>query len=180
MSCDFAHHDGAYVLGALSPAERQEFEQHLAGCAECSRAVRELAGLPGLLARVDASVLRARPATSRCPTRCCPASSRDVRADAGVARVLTGAVGGRGAVVAGVVPVVVASTLSGGTSQTAAPAATATPPAGRTMIALGGAPVRATVALDPVAWGTRLDLVCTYAPRPASTSCRTPRRTCWW
>ena len=34
------------------------------------------------------------------------------------------------------------------------------------MAPLGGAPVRATVALDSVAWGTRLDLACTYAPRP--------------
>ena len=37
MSCEFAHQDGAYVLGALSPAERREFEQHLAGCDECAR-----------------------------------------------------------------------------------------------------------------------------------------------
>jgi 4-amino-4-deoxy-L-arabinose transferase-like glycosyltransferase len=42
--------DGAYVLGALSPSERREYEQHLAGCALCQRAVSELAGLPGLLA----------------------------------------------------------------------------------------------------------------------------------
>ncbi|MGH3348437.1 MAG: anti-sigma factor family protein, partial [Nocardioides sp.] len=36
MTCEFAHDDGAYVLGALSPAERVAFKQHLAGCAECT------------------------------------------------------------------------------------------------------------------------------------------------
>lgn len=41
--------DAAYVLGALSPAERHEFEEHLASCAECERAVASFAALPGLL-----------------------------------------------------------------------------------------------------------------------------------
>lgn len=45
--------DAAYVLGALSPAERREFEQHLAGCPVCQAAVAELAGMPGLLAQVS-------------------------------------------------------------------------------------------------------------------------------
>jgi len=57
MSCEHSHLDGAYVLGALSPGERQEFERHLLGCEECSRSVRELAGLPGLLALVEAEDL---------------------------------------------------------------------------------------------------------------------------
>ncbi|MEQ6903775.1 zf-HC2 domain-containing protein, partial [Nocardioides sp. YIM 152588] len=51
----YAHDDAAYVLGALSPEERRAFEEHLTGCAECARAVREVAGVPGLLARLDAS-----------------------------------------------------------------------------------------------------------------------------
>jgi hypothetical protein len=32
------------------------------------------------------------------------------------------------------------------------------------MVPVGGAPVRASVALASVTWGTRLDLTCTYAP----------------
>lgn len=166
MSCDFSHEDGAYVLGALSSSERRAFEEHLAGCPDCSGAVRRLAGLPGLLARVDARVLEDPPGAEPVPDTLLPRLVADVRRTHRRRAVLTGAVAAAALVVAGVVPVVVASSLSGGTSQTAAPAATATPPAGRTMVALGGAPVRATVALDPVAWGTRLDLVCTYAPRP--------------
>jgi hypothetical protein len=46
--------DAAYVLGSLSPEERREYVSHLAGCAPCRSSVRELAGLPGLLARVEA------------------------------------------------------------------------------------------------------------------------------
>jgi anti-sigma factor RsiW len=52
--------DAAYVLGALSPAERREFEEHLAGCTGCQQSVAELVGLPGLLGQVspeDAALL---------------------------------------------------------------------------------------------------------------------------
>jgi len=45
--------DAAYVLGALSPTARREFEEHLAGCGDCRDAVSELAGMPGLLAQVS-------------------------------------------------------------------------------------------------------------------------------
>jgi len=56
----FAQWDAAYVLGALSPAERREFEEHLASCPQCQTAVSELAAIPGLLAQVspaDAAML---------------------------------------------------------------------------------------------------------------------------
>ncbi|MGI5211537.1 anti-sigma factor family protein [Plantactinospora sp. CA-290183] len=53
MRCDHAHDDGAYVLGALSPAERAAYERHLAGCPACREAVAEIAVLPGLLGRLD-------------------------------------------------------------------------------------------------------------------------------
>jgi hypothetical protein len=56
----FAEWDAAFVLGALSPAERREFEEHMAGCPSCQAAVSELASIPGLLAQVspaDAAML---------------------------------------------------------------------------------------------------------------------------
>jgi hypothetical protein len=34
------------------------------------------------------------------------------------------------------------------------------------MVVLGRAPLRAELALQQVAWGTRLDLTCTYVPDP--------------
>ncbi|HCT76830.1 MAG TPA: anti-sigma factor [Micromonosporaceae bacterium] len=52
MSCDFVYDDGAYVLGALAPAERAAYEQHLAGCPACREAVSNVAVLPGLLRRL--------------------------------------------------------------------------------------------------------------------------------
>ena len=55
----------AYVLGALTPAERQAFESHLAMCAECAAEVRSLAPVAGSLAHLvpaaePASAVRAR------------------------------------------------------------------------------------------------------------------------
>lgn len=52
VSDPYVEWDAAYVLGALAPAERLEFEGHLAGCARCRAAVAEIAGVPGLLAQV--------------------------------------------------------------------------------------------------------------------------------
>jgi hypothetical protein len=40
---------GAYALGLLEPADRQEFERHLAGCPECAAEVAELSGMRDLL-----------------------------------------------------------------------------------------------------------------------------------
>ena len=49
----FAQWDAAYVLGALAPAERREFEEHLASCPPCQAEVSELAAIPGLLAQIS-------------------------------------------------------------------------------------------------------------------------------
>ena len=64
MSCPYAHSDGAYVLGALSPAERSAYESHLSECESCSAAVARLAPVPGLLGRANPVALR-REASSR-------------------------------------------------------------------------------------------------------------------
>ncbi|HEV7624101.1 MAG TPA: zf-HC2 domain-containing protein, partial [Amnibacterium sp.] len=54
MSADrYTEWDGAYVLGALSSGERLEFEAHLEQCDDCAGRVGELAGMPGVLARLD-------------------------------------------------------------------------------------------------------------------------------
>jgi carotenoid cleavage dioxygenase-like enzyme len=41
------------VLGALSDADRREFEAHMVGCSSCRKAVTDLAGLPPLLSLFD-------------------------------------------------------------------------------------------------------------------------------
>jgi hypothetical protein len=71
MTCPHGTADGAYVLGALSPAERAEFEQHLDNCAGCAAAVGQLAPLPGLLGRVDEVLLEPPPSDpARLPGLC--------------------------------------------------------------------------------------------------------------
>ena len=44
---------GAYVVGALEPAERATFEAHLPGCQGCRNELASLAGLPGMLGRLS-------------------------------------------------------------------------------------------------------------------------------
>lgn len=49
MTCPDTVAIGAYVLGALDPAERLELERHLPDCPTCLDAVLRFANLPGLL-----------------------------------------------------------------------------------------------------------------------------------
>ncbi|TCO56993.1 anti-sigma factor family protein [Actinocrispum wychmicini] len=44
---------GAYLLGALDPTERSQFEDHIASCAHCKSELVRLAPLPGLLQRLS-------------------------------------------------------------------------------------------------------------------------------
>lgn len=159
MSCGSAHLDGAYVLGALAPAERQDYERHLSGCAECAGAVRALAGLPGLLGRVDAAVVTSAaevPPPTLLPTLVAEVRRRDRRR-----LVATAALGAAAAVL------VVAGVLVGWrvVSSPAEPVV-AEAPVAVPMHPVGGAPVDAQVALEAVAWGTRLSLTCTYTAPP--------------
>ena len=43
---------GAYVLGALAPADRSMLDQHLTSCQRCREELAALAGLPALLRRI--------------------------------------------------------------------------------------------------------------------------------
>lgn len=165
MSCQLSHQDGSYVLGALSPAERQEFEQHLAGCAECAQSVRELAGLPGLLSRVDPDVLESPPAENPVPATLLPALVEQVRRARRRRTVVTAGVAAAAAAAVAVGSLGLTGAFDGGrtppTTQSS-PTATPTIPAGQAMLPVGSVPVRASVAFVSVPWGTRLDLTCTY------------------
>lgn len=165
MSCRFAHDDAAYVLGALAPDERLAFERHLADCDDCTRAVQESAGLPGLLARVDAGVLKDPTAEPQVPDTLLPALFRE--AGRSRRRRTMGA-----AALAAAVATVVAVGLPAAVSRldhgdgTAPDAPASAPEASRVvtrpMAPVGDVPVTATLGLEPVTWGTRLLLVCTY------------------
>ena len=164
MSCEFAHDDGAYVLGALSPTERVAFKQHLAGCEECTRSVAELAGLPGLLGRVDAAVLEEPPA-DELPPSLLPALLREVRRERRRRTLTTVGLAAAAAVVAAAVPIGLGQ-LGDEPAPPAGPSASESeePVAALPMDTIGEVPVRATVSLEEVTWGTRLGLTCTYDP----------------
>ena len=160
MSCEFSHSDGAYVLGALSPTERVAFKQHLAGCDECSRSVAALAGLPGLLGRVDAAVLE-EPPIEEPPATLLPALLAEVRRRRRRRTLTTAGLAAAAALVAGV-PVAVWQ-LGDEPPADPPPADVSEAPVAVTqMEPVGDVPVQASVSLEEVTWGTRLGLTCTY------------------
>lgn len=146
--------DAAYVLGALSADERAEYEEHLAGCAECRAAVGELAGVPGVLGRLDrdtALSIVAEPPSSTMPhDDLVPRLARRTRRTRRVRRVLVA-----GGIVAGiaaglVVGVAVQPTIAD---------------AGATSVDLASVDrtaVTGHVRAEAAAWGTRLDWDCSY------------------
>lgn len=160
----FAHDDGAYVLGALAPADRVAFKQHLAGCEECTRSVAALAGLPGLLGRVDAAVLEEPPADEP-PPPLLPTLLREVRRHRRRRTLTAVGLAAAAAVVAAVVPIGLGQ-LGDDPAPPGGPGASASeePVEALPMDTVGEVPVRATVSLEEVTWGTRLGLTCTYDP----------------
>jgi hypothetical protein len=166
-TCAHEHEDGAYVLGALSPEDRVAFERHLAGCSECAQSVRELAGLPGLLARVPVEILDPEKLPMPVPDTLLPALVRRVhRSQRRRTWITAGLVAAAATIAIGAVGV---STLRGdddpppSTAQTAAPTATPTTAAPVLMTPVGSEPISGWLSLTQVGWGTRLDLECSYA-----------------
>lgn len=170
-TCPYAHDDGAYVLGALSPGERSAFEKHLAGCAECRDAVAEIAVLPGLLGRLPAEGV-ATFATPSEPEARVPALLEAARAsrarERAVRRRRYAGAGLAAAVLALLVGVgVVAAWPSDNGSTTPPPSAGATPSSSATrMVPMNPVaekvPVDAEIGLQSVQWGTEVTMHCTY------------------
>jgi Putative zinc-finger len=154
MTCELAHLDGAYVLGALAPEERLAFERHLPGCPTCSAAVRDLAGLPGLLAQVSPEVVISPPDPDPVPETLLPTLVTKVRREQHRRRWLVGLVAAAAVVVIGVATALV---VTGGDDAEPAP-----PVASQPMVQIDQDVVEASVALTSVDWGTRVDLTCSY------------------
>jgi predicted anti-sigma-YlaC factor YlaD len=156
MSCELAHRDAAYVLGALSPEERLEFERHLPGCPSCSLAVSQLAGLPGLLAQVSPEVLEHEP--EAVPETLLPALVREVRRGQVRRRWTIGLVAAVTVAVVGVGTAAVVSLTDDDTPAQVGPTISA--PREMTQVAQTG--VLGQLSLTSVGWGTRIDLTCSY------------------
>ncbi|MFI6261654.1 anti-sigma factor family protein [Micromonospora sp. NPDC051006] len=160
--CEFAHDDGAYVLGALAPAERAAYERHLAGCAECREAVAEIAVLPGLLGRLDPAGLEQflpPPSGPSLPTLLDEARQRRRGERSAVRRryALTTLVAAALALLVGV-----------GTAAVL-PRETVPPPEQVRMVAMqpvaGTVPVHAEIGLTGTDWGTEVTMHCGYDQR---------------
>ena len=165
--CEFAHDDAAYVLGSLSPDDRLAFERHLAGCASCRRAVQGLAGMPGLLAQVSPDAVLSPPVIEPVPDTLLPKLDREVRRTQ-VRRSWVSLAAAAAVVI--MVTLVGALAVTWGNDDDSPPAAAptsesvATEPTGQPMRQVGQDVVNATVAMTSVAWGTKLDLTCSYDP----------------
>lgn len=157
----FAQDDAAYVLGALSPARRRLFEEHLADCDQCRAAVVELASTGALLARVSperALALIGEPDPAVDPDPALRSRFVAHAAARGRRRRRVWWISATAAVAAVVVAVVLV-------------VAPAIAPAGRDtqVVALENvtdAQLSATVELDEVAWGTRIEMTCSYGDSP--------------
>lgn len=152
MTCERTVDVGAYVLGALGPADRSTLEQHLPTCDVCSGELAELAVLPGLLGRL--SPLEAERSADAPPARLLDGllaragrrRRRRVRLAAAAAAVVVAAGIGTG----------VAASTAGGSS-------------GRQVAATAG-PVSAQATLRSAASGVAVDL--RLRGVPAGTQCR--------
>jgi anti-sigma-K factor RskA len=163
MHCEHAREAGAYVLGSLGPGERTMYERHLSVCPVCREAVAEIAVLPGLLGRLDATAASQivgghdgiDAPESRLP-RLVEAAAKSRRRDAWARRWrLAGA-----AVVAAVVATFASFGLAPGQVNTPRgdqPAAMAA------MTAVRDTPVQAEVGFTQIAGGTQVTMHCTYA-----------------
>lgn len=135
----------AYVLGALAPDERAAFEEHLADCPACRAGVHELAGIPGLLARVSPADLADPPPA---PDTLLPRLLRSVRRRDRRRRLTMGLA----AAAAVAAAVLTTATLTAGPG---APPMTA-------MHAVAASPITASLAVTPEAGGSLLRMSCTY------------------
>jgi hypothetical protein len=157
--CPYEMWDGSYVLGSLSPAERHEFESHLDGCEHCSRAVRDLAGLPGLLGRIGPEVFEEHE-PEPVPETLLPRLSRAVRRREQRRTWLTAGIAAAAAVVVTTGGVLALDRGNSTTPTSHGPVIVQD--TSRPMTQLAADPMTAKVALTSVAWGTKLDLTCSY------------------
>jgi hypothetical protein len=162
----YATWDASYVLGALSTAERHEYEAHLCTCPSCHRAVGELAGMPALLGLLDRNDIESIAGAggvdgelSAPPPEMLGSLLAVVRRRRR-ARLLTWA-GGVAAAAAVAIGVLVAvrfhSVASPPLPEAAAPLS---------MTAVEPSPLTATVRLVSHSWGTGIEMNCTYGPEP--------------
>jgi hypothetical protein len=157
----YATWDAAYVLGSLSSAERREYEAHLETCERCRAAVAELSGMPALLSLLDVDDVRGLEAEQPIPPlrpEVLESVLDKVRWRRRRSRWLTSVAVGLAAALLAVGLVIAVRPgivgLQSGTEQTTAQQLP--------MDKLVDTPFSASISLNGFAWGTRIDMACTY------------------
>lgn len=163
MTDRFTHDAGPYVLGALPPEDRRDFEEHLAVCRHCRAEVQEFAGLPGLLSRLPAgelpAVLQGSPEPPP-PVSVLPA----LLAEAGVERKSRR----RRTVIVGIAAALVVAAGSAGLTEAivSAPAAVVAQSQSQSQQfqpTEEGLPASASAVITDVPGGTRIVMTCQYS-----------------
>lgn len=175
---NYSDWDASYLLGALSATERREFERHLTGCAACSVAVAELAGLPGLLAKVPASEVESliESPSVPVPDTLLPRLVRSVarrrrRMRGAIASAVVAASVAAAAIALAVPFVPLTSTVPVPTGPVPTVSTSALPVS--TTLALAQvvpSAFSADVRLVPEGWGTRLEINCRYGTPSTNVS----------
>jgi len=156
---DVCHNDAAYVLGALSPVDRQAYELHLRDCPDCRACVQRLAGMPGLLALTTAEAVEG--PGPQVPPTLLPGLIARVGADRRRRRwLIGGALAASMAIVATLVSLLVLRAPTPA-ATTAATTTAAAEPLSMTQVLPG--PMTASVELDAKKWGTAITVDCKYA-----------------
>ncbi|MFC7274374.1 zf-HC2 domain-containing protein [Paractinoplanes rhizophilus] len=163
MHCEHEHDDGAYVLGALSPAERAAYERHLATCSFCREAVADISTLPDLLSRLDAKefaklldpTLTADHPGASLRDLAAPSAAKGRRRKNFGVRVLS-------TVAAAILVGLIGIGVLAWTRDTPAGGAPSGPATAMTRVDASSL-VSATVRLTSAPGGTKADLVCTYS-----------------
>ncbi|KZB80678.1 anti-sigma factor family protein [Amycolatopsis regifaucium] len=143
MTDPFATYDAAYVLGALSPEDRSAYEKHLHVCDQCAASVRDLAGIPGLLAQAGAPA----PPAEEPPPELLPTVLDRVRRGRRLQRSITAVAAGVAVAASVTLAVVLTGPVAAG---------------GDPMTPLGDYPVTAQVAMSATDTGTKVDMTCSY------------------
>lgn len=151
----FTTYDAAYVLGALTEADRAAYERHLPSCADCRAAIERFRSMPRLLAKVESAASAAgtsdRPAPS-VPDTLLPGLVSKARRSTRRRRIAAGAVAAT-----------VALGLVGGTAAVVGQGSSA--PGGE-QVALSKAaavPLQASLQVRPTDWGSELTMKCRYS-----------------
>ncbi|MGA7131925.1 MAG: zf-HC2 domain-containing protein [Mycobacterium sp.] len=158
-SHEYATWDAAYVLGSLSPADRREFEAHLAGCPFCGQAVAELSGMPALLSKLDGDTVAAINAGDDAaePPNLLPSLLATVRRRRHRSRIVTWTAGAAAAAVLAIGLFVGIAGIAGHSPTSPPPQASVS---ALPMSQVGTKALASTVSLSSQHWGTFIDLTC--------------------